>query len=374
MALITPSPNFIHIGNFAPFNTADPDSNHPNFNGNQTVLEGMVLTGHTHSIQSFTVDDANNDGEISSNHSSFGPNSGDSINGSEIDTLFVLRIDVRFEGSNIFTNASVVATQTVNGDVYLLDLNGLLDDETFDEIEINSVLSTGQVSFNSFWQAGGSFSIDNASFVCFAAETRIATPGAEVPVGALRRGDIVTTKDHGPQPIRWVGRRHLGAGDLAHAPDLQPIRIREGALGSGLPRRDLLVSPQHRMLLSSKVARRMFGADEVLVAAKHLLALDGVEIADEVTAVTYVHFLCANHEVVFAEGAPSESLYTGAEALKSMGAAARAEILSLFPRMRAMGEDGAPYPARPLIPGRRGRALARRIAGATHRAPLELWR
>ncbi len=117
----------------------------------------------------------------------------------------------------------------------------------------------------------------------------------------------------------------------------------------------------------------MFGADEVRVAAKHLLALDGVEIADDLRIVTYLHFLCAHHEVVFAEGAPSESLYTGPEALKSVGAAARAEIFSLFPSLaHAEGAD-RPIAARPLIPGRKGRALARRIADKADRAPLELW-
>jgi len=130
------------------------------------------------------------------------------------------------------------------------------------------------------------------------------------------------------------------------------VRIRAGALGQGLPERDLMVSPQHRMLVQSRIARRMFDQDEVLVAAKHLTGLDGVEIADDVTEVTYIHFLCDRHEVVFAEGAPSESLYTGAQALKSVSPEAREEIFTLFPELRDCAPEALPTPARKLGKGR----------------------
>nr|AIA91314.1 CAZy families GT4 protein [uncultured Gluconobacter sp.] len=95
----------------------------------------------------------------------------------------------------------------------------------------------------------------------------------------LRVGDLVLTKDDGPQPLRWISSRHVSAEMLAAHPNMRPIRIRAGALGEGLPLRDLIVSPQHRMLVRSKVAERMFGEEEVLVAAKHLLELDGVDVA-----------------------------------------------------------------------------------------------
>ncbi|MDT9702188.1 Hint domain-containing protein, partial [Streptomyces sp. P17] len=92
------------------------------------------------------------------------------------------------------------------------------------------------------------------------------------------------------------------AAALAANPHLRPVRIRAGALGAGVPARDLVVSPQHRVLLRSGIARRMFGASEVLVAAKQLLALDGVELASDLDSVTYVHFLFDRHQIVQSEG------------------------------------------------------------------------
>ncbi|SMO68804.1 Hint domain-containing protein [Paracoccus laeviglucosivorans] len=190
---------------------------------------------------------------------------------------------------------------------------------------------------------------------CFTAGTLIETPDGPMQVQMLQPGDLVLTRDHGPRPLRWIGRRLLSAAELRLAPQLNPIRIRTGALGQGVPQRDLTVSPQHRVLVRSAIARRMFGADEVLVAAKQLLALDGIEQL-QVAQVEYVHILFDGHEIVASDGAWTESLYTGAEALKSLGQAARDEIFALFPELQ-----GSPAPAaRPFATGARARQLAAR--------------
>ena len=201
---------------------------------------------------------------------------------------------------------------------------------------------------------------DHEPVPCFTAGVRLLTAKGQRPVEKIAVGDLVETADNGLQPVRWVGSRTLDAVDLAAAPELRPIRIARGALGDGLPKRDIMVSPQHRMLVRSAIAQRMFGADEVLVAAKHLLGLAGVSVADDVTEVTYLHLLFDRHEVVFAEGARSETLYVGAEALRSVGEAARAEILALFPQL-AEGADTAG--ARMFLTGRQGRDLAAQHAG-----------
>ena len=202
--------------------------------------------------------------------------------------------------------------------------------------------------------------------LCFTRGTLLDTPRGLCAIEDLRAGDLVLTRDNGAQPIRWIGSRVLSAGALRHSPDMRPVRIRAGALGQGTPAADLVVSPQHRILVRSRVAQRMFGTDEVLVAAKQLLQLDGVDICDETGGVEYFHMLFDRHEVVFANGAEAESLFTGPQAIRSVGAAALAEIHAIFPEL----QDGAhaPQGARMLLSGRKGRKLVARHA--QHHKPL----
>lgn len=187
---------------------------------------------------------------------------------------------------------------------------------------------------------------------CFAAGTLITTPLGLRKVERIAVGDLVETLDHGARPVRWVGIRRLCSSDLVAAPSLRPIRIAQGALGSGRPTADLLVSPQHRVLIRSRIARRMFDAEEVLVAARQLLSLPGITQETTAHTVTYVHLLFDRHELILANGAAAESLFTGPEALKSIGAAAQEEIFALFPSLRA------PRAARLLVPGKAARDLA----------------
>lgn len=195
--------------------------------------------------------------------------------------------------------------------------------------------------------------------ICFAAGTRIATPRGEVPVETLRKGDLVLTLDQGPMPLLLISARRIPAATLAKAPRMRPVRIAAGALGPDLPRRDLLVSPQHRLLIASRIAARMFGQAEVLVAAKHLIGTPGIEVAGDLAEVRYFHLLCARHQIVTADGAPSESLYTGPQALRALTRTAQRQVLALFPEL-ADGDADPPPPARPLIEPKRARRLAAR--------------
>ncbi len=197
-----------------------------------------------------------------------------------------------------------------------------------------------------------------AGIPCFVSGTMIETIDGPRPIESLVVGDLVETADHGFQPLRWIGARTLGELELLQRRNLRPIRIAAGALGSGLPERDLLVSPQHRMLVQSKIAMRMFGKSEVLVAAKQLLLIDGVDIVEDAKQVTYFHMLFDQHQIVFAEGALSESLYTGPEALLTVGKEAIQEILQILPELRVLDVDNLPTPARPLIRGRLARKFA----------------
>ncbi|WP_279577997.1 Hint domain-containing protein [Paracoccus versutus] len=201
---------------------------------------------------------------------------------------------------------------------------------------------------------------ENTGVVCFLRGTLIKTEDGEVPVEKLEPGMKVMTLDHGYKELSWIGKRVLSAAELAEQPKLRPIRIRAEALGENLPERDLIVSPQHRVLLRSVVARRMVGEAEVLLAARHLIGLEGVEVVEDMQEVEYWHFMFDRHEVVFSNGAPTESLFTGPEAMKALGPEAREEIFTLFPEL-AEPEREVPVAARLLLRGRQGRHLVQRL-------------
>lgn len=160
------------------------------------------------------------------------------------------------------------------------------------------------------------------TFPCFVKGTLIETDIGPLPIETLRAGDKVATFDNGLQRIRWIGKREVcGLGGDA------PIVFEAGALGNY---RRLLVSPQHRMLMTDWRAEMYFGSPEVLVAAVHLV--NGTTIRQQPQPkITYFHMVFDQHEIIFAEGIRTESLHLGAEALGRLDKTAREEILALFP-------------------------------------------
>ena len=188
----------------------------------------------------------------------------------------------------------------------------------------------------------------------------ITTEQGPVAVENLRVGDRVLTKDNDYQEIRWIGSRNLSQADLIARPKLRPVCIPAGSLGLNLPARDLWVSRQHRMLVQSKIAERMFDVTEVLIPAIKLCELDGIYVDDTATDVTYFHILFDAHQVIYAENAPSESLDTGAEALKSLSIQAREEIFALFPEIAQDGYE--PQSARLFPSGAAQKQLLKRHA------------
>lgn len=189
----------------------------------------------------------------------------------------------------------------------------------------------------------GSMAFSNIEKVipCFTPGVMISTDRGEVAVERLQPGDLVMTRDHGLQPIAWIGSRKLGLADLIAQPRLQPVQIGQGALGYGLPLRDTLVSPQHRMLIEGALPEMLFGEAEVLVAATHLTTLDGVRQV-LTPGVSYIHLLFARHEIICANGAWTESFQPAERMLDSMETAQRDEIELIFPDLAL---DGAQYPA-----------------------------
>ncbi|GAA3875860.1 Hint domain-containing protein [Celeribacter arenosi] len=168
--------------------------------------------------------------------------------------------------------------------------------------------------------------------ICFTPGTAIATPKGELPVEMLRVGDKVFTRDNGAQEIKWVGRRNLSARELERQKSLMPVLIEKGALGDGLPERDLMVSPQHRILLTSERAALFFDESEVITPAKHLVGLPGISRVKPLET-SYIHFLCDNHEIVLSNGSWSESFQPGANSIGGLQDDARDELFRLFPEL-----------------------------------------
>lgn len=169
--------------------------------------------------------------------------------------------------------------------------------------------------------------------ICFTPGTAIATPRGEVAVEELRVGDRVITRDNGIQEIRWIGQKPLDWRALRANAHLQPILIKRGALGNGLPERDMMVSPNHRMLVSNQMTALYFEEPEVLVAAKHLVNWKGIQTVESM-GLNYIHLLFDRHEVILANGAWTESFHPGDYSLGGLGASQRREIFEIFPELR----------------------------------------
>ncbi|WP_371223845.1 Hint domain-containing protein [Roseovarius sp. 2305UL8-3] len=229
---------------------------------------------------------------------------------------------------------------TGGGDFDTLDLRGLGPFEIVGEtVDADGDSTSGTVNFlDTDGNVTGTLEfleIENL-IPCFTPGTVIATPRGERRVEDLQVGDRIITRDNGLQEIRWVGKRTMTGQELLNAPHMQPVLIRAGSLGQGLPERDLLVSPQHRILMNSDRAALYFEEREVLAAAKHLTGLEGVDVVDS-SSTTYVHFMFDQHEVVLSNGSWTESFQPGEQVMDGMGLEQRDEIYTLFPELREEG-------------------------------------
>ncbi len=174
--------------------------------------------------------------------------------------------------------------------------------------------------------------------VCFASGTRLATADGLRPVETIQPGDKVLTRDSGAQEVLWIGGRRLSGARLFAMPHLRPVRMRSGALGETKPEGDLMVSPEHRILLKGARARDLFNEDEVLVAARDLI--DDLAILREtgLREVTYIHLLTARHEIVWANGVECETFHPAGADLLQMAPEDLAALKAVVP-----GVAGDPF-------------------------------
>ena len=135
---------------------------------------------------------------------------------------------------------------------------------------------------------------------CYLRGTRLLTPDGERKIEDLRIGDLLTTLSGEAKPITWIGRRvYRRSTDSKHPDGILPVRVAKGALGPGAPRCDLFISQQHALLV-----------DGLFIKAIDLVNGSSITMhsADEQSEIEYLHVKLAQHDVIFAEGAPSETL------------------------------------------------------------------
>jgi T5SS/PEP-CTERM-associated repeat protein len=192
-------------------------------------------------------------------------------------------------------------TLTLSGTDTLADYQAVLDSTTFVSGAPDPTNGGANSHRTVSWQVNDGLATSNAVastidvMPCFAAGTHIDTPRGAMAVEALRVGDLVCVADGGVQPVVWTGQRRVDCKRHNAPPLVWPVRIAADAFGAGLPVRDLLLSPDHALFI-----------DGVLIPVKHLI--DGKAIAQmPVASVTYYHVELPRHDVLIAEGLPSES-------------------------------------------------------------------
>ena len=189
--------------------------------------------------------------------------------------------------------------------------------------------------------------LSSPGITCYAPGTLIDTPDGPRAIETLRPGDLVLTVDHGPQPIRWVRQNdHPLAG--ADVED-KPVLIQAGALGAGRPLTDLIVSPQHRILVGAGGQLTQYFRAAAFAPAKALTRLGGIRHMKGKTKITWIHFACDRHEVVTANSCLSESLLPGPMVLNGLTLEERRTLMNIF-KCIAKGNEALNIPAaRPCL-------------------------
>lgn len=281
--------------------------------------------GTSVSFVNYSMTDQNDDGDLDQSDN-------DSVNGVDI--------SASYPGDTVTINVPGTGNVTYTGITFYL-ANG---DRVFTPTD-GQVLENGTFVSSTWVSPQGPLDVADLGPPCFAAGTLIETERGMTPIEKIEVGDMVFTLDNGYQSVRWRGTRGVPALDKR-----APIRFAPGAMGNA---KELLVSPQHRILVSGWRAELFFGEDEVLVAATHLVNADTIHRAPR-RFIEYHHLMFDAHEIVLADGVPSESFYPGDYILQDDDL--RDEVEALFPEM--IGQAGSDWSmARTVLKGQEARVL-----------------
>ena len=185
------------------------------------------------------------------------------------------------------------------------------------------------------------------TILCYAPGTMIDAPGGPRAVETLRPGDLVMTLDHGPQPVIWARERFESLDGMSD--DSRPVLIQAGALGADRPANDLIVSPQHRILVGGLSQLDDLGEGQAFAPAKSLTGLPCIRFMRGRSEITWIHFACAHHEVVFANGCASETLLFGSMALNELSKPQLRSLRRLFGPQTSSDDALNGPPARPCL-------------------------
>lgn len=196
--------------------------------------------------------------------------------------------------------------------------------------------------------ASGALENKQKNVICFVPGTRILTPAGPTLVEDLIAGDQISTKDNGAQDIQWIGNRKISGARLFAMPHMKPIRLRANILGQGEPDQDLIVSPDHRILLQGDVAQSLFNTPEVLVTARDLVNDSSITVDHSVRALTYIHLMLDQHQIVWANGVESESFHPAGVDLNKVEPGQKSQFDAQFPELGARPEMYGEYARRNL--------------------------
>ncbi|MGL4236872.1 Hint domain-containing protein [Tabrizicola sp.] len=179
----------------------------------------------------------------------------------------------------------------------------------------------------------GAIPLSNLDFdpppFCFAQGTEIATPSGRRPVQDLCPGDAVLTEDGRSVTIAWIGRSRYSRERAASEQRLRPVHLNAHAFGPGLPDRELVVSPQHRIVIEGPHCEILFGVDRAFVIARHLPKPFATS-PEPPEDVVYHHILLENHDILVANGLPAESFQPARRMVEALSSEARASLMAVL--------------------------------------------
>ena len=151
---------------------------------------------------------------------------------------------------------------------------------------------------------------------CYAPGTLIETPDGTRKVEDLQIGDSVLCRNGLSHIIRWVwsGTQALDAVSV----DEKPVLISKDALGPEMPKKDMVVSGQHRIVAGVDGQLDTLFKTPCMVPAKALTSLPGIRFMAGKSAMTWHHVLCDAHITIAANGALSETLLLGPQILRGL--------------------------------------------------------